>query len=168
MAFIYITSLQMGWENQIWAIISNRHGVLRHQPKLGSHKSPFLTFHNILIPAYEWCRPSKKVCCRQHKFSLCSPSPKLSTDHSPFLVQYLTPSSPFLNPHGTVTWNGCECISGMDKTLNVLLASASSKGRYCLCCWQGILVRPRCTVTCCWIIYQNYFLAFFPFTQTQH
>lgn len=130
------------------------------RPNLDHTRAHFLTFHNIVIPAYEWCRSSKKVCCRQHELSLCSP--KLFC--WPLTISHAIPHH-FWSRIGGM-WNGCRCKSGMDKTLKVLLASVSGKGRYCLWCWQGILLRPRCAVTCCWIIYQNYFLAFFLLPQT--
>lgn len=90
------------------AAISNMHGVPHHHASLGLYNTThILTFldrlHNILIPPEhmndaDHQRNRYVVAWDNVRFHRAAPVQNWFADHPPFLVQYLPPYSPFLNP----------------------------------------------------------------------
>ncbi|KAK0136832.1 hypothetical protein N1851_027005 [Merluccius polli] len=99
---------QRGGNITMCAAISNAHGVLHRHANLGPYNTAhMLTFldrlHNILIPPErindaDHQRNRYVVVWDNVSFHRAAPVQNWFADHPPFLVQYLPPYSPFLNP----------------------------------------------------------------------
>ncbi|XP_045555739.1 uncharacterized protein [Salmo salar] len=99
---------QRGGNITMCAAISNTHSVLHRHANLGPYNTAhILTFldrlHNILIPPErmndaDHQRTWYVVAWDNVSFHRAAPVQNWFADHPPFLVQYLPPYSPFLNP----------------------------------------------------------------------
>ncbi|XP_049319442.1 uncharacterized protein LOC125780972 [Astyanax mexicanus] len=98
---------QRGGNITMCAAISNTHGVLHRHANLGPYNTAhILTFlgrlHNILIPERmndaDRHRNRYVVVWDNVSFLRAATVQNWFADHPPFLVQYLPPYSPFLNP----------------------------------------------------------------------
>ncbi|XP_045550324.1 uncharacterized protein [Salmo salar] len=99
---------QRGGNITMCAAISNTHGVLHRHANLGPYNTAhILTFldrlHNILIPPErmndaDHQRTRYVVVWANVSFHRAAPVQNWFADHPPFLLQYLPPYSPFLNP----------------------------------------------------------------------
>ncbi|XP_070291185.1 uncharacterized protein [Salvelinus sp. IW2-2015] len=99
---------QRGGNITMCTAISNTHGVLHRHANLGPYNTAHIfTFldrlHNILIPPErmndaDHQRTRYVVVWDNVSFHRAAPVQNWFADHPPFLVQYLPPYSPFLNP----------------------------------------------------------------------
>ncbi|XP_045560151.1 uncharacterized protein [Salmo salar] len=99
---------QRGGNITMCTAISNTHGVLHRHANLGPYNTAhILTFldrlHNILTPPErmndaDHQRTRYVVVWDNVSFHRAAPVQNWFADHPPFLVQYLPPYSPFLNP----------------------------------------------------------------------